>query len=140
MTGGNEPVLELARAIRPYLPELLGEHAAEVDRKLANLLAAAGRGAAVASAVLECLRERDATHGWGAAFLETGLPPDVAGLGTVWRHYDPLPGEGAPVLVDKYACPAGDYVWYRRSRGQSPPACPTHGRTLVLVQDRSAPQ
>jgi CheY-like chemotaxis protein len=35
------------------------------------------------------------------------------------------------VAQDKFGCPHGDFVWYRRSVGDPIPLCPKHGGTLV---------
>ncbi|MCZ4125846.1 hypothetical protein [Streptomyces sp. H39-S7] len=120
-------VVELARTIRPYLPDLLpADSAAELDRRLAGLLAAADERR-IDTEILELLREPDLVRRWAALFLEDGLPPDVAmdrRVGVV------LPGRGEAVAPGKFVCPQGDLVFYRRAVGQSVPLCPTHG---VLV-------
>ncbi len=131
----DEPLLELARAIRPYLPDLVGDQAAAMDRDLARLLEEAGGSTAAPAGILDRLGAHTATRKWGAKFLETGLPPDVASLFEARRgdSYEELPGLGGVVRAPKYACPQGDFVWYRRSQGQVPPRCPTHGIDLVPV-------
>jgi hypothetical protein len=35
-------------------------------------------------------------------------------------------GDPGPVWADRYACPTGDYVWYRPDVGTLVPDCPTH--------------
>jgi hypothetical protein len=135
MADGDERVLELARAIRPYLPELVGDKAGAMDHDLARLLEVASRTTTAPADILDSLGAHAATQEWGAKFLETGLPPDVASLFEVRRgdSYEDLAGLGGAVRARKYVCPNGDFVWYHRYQGQVPPLCPTHGCDLVPV-------
>jgi hypothetical protein len=136
-------LLDAARAIRPYLDELLGDAAAadELDRSLAELLAAAGAGAAVDEPIERCLRERPATLEWTAFYLKHQVPLQVASLGphrnsTFGGGYSGLPGPGEPVRAERYSCPGGDYLFYRRDVGQPIPTCPTHGLALERSEVR----
>lgn len=116
-----EDVLEGARSIRPYLPELLGAEAAQFDRKVAHLLAQAKARKQVDKQLLELLKSNDSTRNWLAEFLS---PPLVS------KGYQPLPGSGQMTSARKYICPEGDYVWYQRSIGIPTPTCPTHGELI----------
>ncbi|MCC5612578.1 hypothetical protein LC612_39265 [Nostoc sp. CHAB 5834] len=121
-----EDVLEGARSIRPYLPELLGQQDAEkVDKELSNLLAQASAGEKVDDQVLELLKIYKATRDWLAEFLSKKQ---------VSKGFQPLPGSGDAISASKYVCPEGDFVWYRRSIGVSIPICPTHG-ALILSEE-----
>ena len=125
----DERVLEVARAIRPYLTELLGPNAEQVDGELAALLARS-RGDdddEVEGLILDCLMRNRATHDWAARFLMERGPDQAAGAE---RGYSPLAGQGEPVRAPRFVCPKGDYVWYRHSVGQDPPTCPTHRLAL----------
>jgi hypothetical protein len=65
---------DTARAIRPFLPDLAGPAAADLDRQLAALLAATDAGEVVdeqLAAVLGSLK----LAGWTTYFLEHGEPP-----------------------------------------------------------------
>jgi hypothetical protein len=65
---------DTARAIRPFLPDLAGPAAADLDRQLAALLAATDAGEDVdeqLAAVLGSLK----LAGWTTYFLEHGEPP-----------------------------------------------------------------
>ena len=128
-SGGNareEDVLEAARAIRPFLAQLVGDVAApEVDSYLADRLGAAAAGQRVSDEILGSLRAASATRRWWLDFLATGLPPEVT------RYHDPtrsasIPGRGEIVSPLRYQCPQGDYVWYRIGVTQGVPVCPTH--------------
>ncbi len=47
----------------------------------------------------------------------------------------PLSFNPSPVSkLLKYACPKGDYVWYKRQVGEPIPNCPTHNIPLEQVQ------
>ncbi len=132
----DEQILEAARAIRPYLAELVGPDADRVDEELAALLARSrdGEHGEVEGLILDCLMRNPATHDWAARFLIHQRPADA---GTGQRGYDPLGGEGELVAALRFACPeGGDTVWYRRSVGQKPPICTTHGLTLQPTPGR----
>jgi hypothetical protein len=125
----DRTILEAARAIRPYLPGLLvtKTDAERLDRDLAELLARSRRGEDVEGLVEASLRQRRATFNWTAGFLEMGRPPRMAAVDAERSEYAELPGAGDPTRADRFVCPEGDYVWYRRAVGQVAPACPTHG-------------
>jgi hypothetical protein len=120
-------VLEGACAIRPCLTQLLeARQAAEIDKKLAELLAQSQTDLKVDNQILKLLAKEEATRTWLAAFLEHNLPPEVT------RFYSPPPGIIGPVPgMTKFVCPEGDYIWYRRSVGEQIPQCPTHQLELV---------
>src|SRR3954463_10135018 len=116
----EDPILEAARAIRPYLAELLpADTATELDGTLAALLEHRAAGE-----LRDVLARFPRTREWTSEFLAYGLPPEVAVLresGTTSP-----PGHGDPVGVPKYVCPSGDFTFYRHAVGQPVPACPTH--------------
>ncbi len=113
-----EDVLEGARSIRPYLVDLLGLEAEQVDLRLAALLAEAKAGKPVDGQILELLKSRASTKNWLAEFLS---PKQIS------KGWERLPGKGEALSAQKYVCPEGDYVWYLRSVGLTVPTCPTHG-------------
>jgi hypothetical protein len=140
MTGSaaearEEEVLEAARAIRPFLRQLVGAGAAPtIDSFLADRLGAAEAGEQVSDEILGRLREAPATRRWWLDFLATGLPPEVI------RDDDPtrsasIPGRGEIVPPPRYECSHGDYVWYRIGVAEPVPMCPTHDERL-----RAAPR
>jgi hypothetical protein len=121
--------LDAARAIRSYLPELLGESdaAASTDARLAALLHASQDGKPVTDAVAGVLAERSVTRNWAAHFLERGCPPDVVATERS------VPG-GPPVTVlpaPRFVCPSGDFAWWQRAAGVEPPNCPSHDQPLI---------
>ena len=117
-----ENVLEGARSIRPYLAELLGMNAEQVDQQLADLLARAETGQEVDKQILELLKSDEETYYWIAEFLSE--PPESKG-------FQQLPGQGRTQQTQKYICPIGnDYTYYRRS-GESIKICPTHNVALI---------
>jgi hypothetical protein len=129
----DEELAEAARAIRPYLGELVGDAAARFDSEIADLLEAAGSGHDVMTRLWSLLTSTAATESWTAEVLSDPLhrPPPLQSA--VRRGYEPLPGVGAPVPASKYTCPHGDYIWYRPATGMPVPRCPTHDSVLDLV-------
>jgi hypothetical protein len=134
MMEREEAIREAAQAIRPYLGSLVGAEAAAVkDAELANLLG----GGAESDRLLAALTADERTRQWWLDFLRFGgLPPEIAPRDERVRVRGELPGLGLPVLP-RYACPRGDYVWYRRSPAIPVDRCPTHGVPL-RVEPRSA--
>lgn len=135
---GNEPVLEAARAIRPFLPEMKGlANPEDVDRRLVLLLRAAGEGIDVEGQVVDLLRANPSTHDWAIKFIEFGVPPgtDQVLKGGGGAGYQVPPGRAAPVRASRYECPVdGLFAWYRRTAMDEIPDCRDHpGVQLVLA-------
>jgi hypothetical protein len=124
----EEDVRQAARAIRPYLNELLknDEAASELDQRLAALLGDGQAGRSVKADLLIALSDQQATREWTREFLKDKLPPQVY---RTWRR---PPGD-PNVPAQRWVCPQGDYDWYPSFAGEQLPACPTH--QLDLVQD-----
>jgi hypothetical protein len=130
----DEGVWEAARAVRPYLIELLGPAAADVDAELARLLAGEAGGEDVEQRLRAVLEAHEAT----TVFLDRVLadapqfrPPRVVSAHR--RRYSGLPGPSSPVPADKFGCRRGDFVWYRPEVGVPVPPCPTHRCALEPV-------
>jgi hypothetical protein len=123
----DEDLLEVARVIRSYLPDLVGSEAGSYDERIAGLLAAARSGEKVDEELAAVLQQRSAMHVWAARVLQDELhrPPDLQPAFEL--GFEPLPGAASPVQAAKYCCPEHDFVWWRRSAGQAVPSCPTHG-------------
>ena len=129
MDSDDDGVLEAARAIRPYLKNLIEDPAmaAILDRRIAEQLTDPA--------------DRTATPGRLRALLE-GQEDTAWFLNRVLAdkpHYRPPyrqpayqrdianpPGKLTRVKADRYACPRGDYVWYRPEVGTPIPDCPDH--------------
>jgi hypothetical protein len=122
-----EDVLDGARSIRPFLQELLGDDAVQVDGQLAELLAQAKAGQQVHEQILELLKSYPDTYNWIAEFLSEKQ---------VSKGFEKLAGQSQAISAQKYICPEGDdYTWYRRVIGTTIPICPTHG-VLLIVADQ----
>ncbi|WP_207161540.1 hypothetical protein, partial [Trichormus variabilis] len=63
--------------------------------------------------------------------LQMILPFPIQYKQQVSKGFQPLPGQGQALSAQKYICPQGDYVWYRRVVGATIPTCPTHGVLLI---------
>jgi len=129
----DEEVLDVARSIRPYLPSLVGEHAADLDGRLRRLLQQASSGDDVEEEILVVLRSSPETHNWAAGMLgdEDGLPPELQATRTA--DFAGLPGTGEPVDAVRYVCPVDRaYAWWQTFVGDPVPDCPDHpGKKLV---------
>jgi hypothetical protein len=133
MGTDDDGVLAAARAIRPYLTELVGpDDAAELDRRIAELLNDATDPPGNVGRLRMLLDERSETTGWFLSEVLADAPqyrppyhqprylrhrgmPSPAGVSTT------------PIPAPRYTCPeGGDYVWYRPEVGTAIPDCPTH--------------
>lgn len=134
----DDPVLEAAREIRPFLTDLVGPEAAgPLDNQLAELLEAAQAGQDTVAGLRALLRSDHAT----SAFLDDVLDDAPEYRPTRWQRraptrgiFETLPGDVLPMHAGKYGCPTGrDYTWYRPDVGVPIPDCPTHHVVLVKV-------
>ena len=134
----DDPVLEAAREIRPFLTDLVGSEAAgPLDDQLAELLEAAQAGQDTVAGLRALLRSDQAT----SAFLDDVLDDAPEYRPTRWQRraptrgiFETLPGDVLPMHAGKYGCPTGrDYTWYRPDVGVPIPDCPTHHVVLVKV-------
>lgn len=125
---------EAARTVRPYLSDLVGPVAGEIDAQLAGLLAAAAQGEDVGTELRALLESQEGTGAFLEAVLEDApeyRPPQLQSS-SLKTGYSGLPGDPQPVMADKYRCPKlNDYVWYRPSVGVPVPECPTCHVLLV---------
>ncbi|MFG3350994.1 hypothetical protein [Streptomyces sp. NPDC048001] len=126
-------ILEVARTIRPYLPELVGDEADAYDTEIKDLLTQAHDGVDVGDEIMAVLT-RPRVKTWATQVFEDEhhRPPILPARdrGTIKPPPSPVP---TPVLSDKYECPVdGNYVWYRPSVGYPVPDCRDHpGVSLV---------
>jgi len=119
----EQEVLDAARAIRPHLPDLVGDKAGEMDEQLQRLLTRSEAGETVKIDILRVLSQQDATRQWANDLLKVPQRD---------RSYEGLPGKVQKVSVPKYVCPRGDGTpWYRFSIGDQVPLCPNHHIALI---------
>ena len=128
-------VLDAARAVRPYLPELVGaECAADIDARVAGLIDRASAGVDPTVDLLAALEADDRVRDWVAGYLWHGMPPDLAV--DIERNLARPPGAGQPLdaAPERFECPIGhDYTRFRRLAAQDMGSCPTHDAALVRV-------
>ncbi|MEU1824179.1 hypothetical protein ABZ502_17350 [Streptomyces abikoensis] len=124
----DDELREVARAARPYLEELIGDAAPEVDGQLAKLLAEKGN---VREQLGEVLWSSPALQEFTEATLrdERLRPPPVQALAQGYG----TGGQGEPVEAERYVCPTPPphYVWYRISVTVPVRQCPAHHVLLV---------
>jgi hypothetical protein len=130
----EQGILAAARAVRPFLPDLIGPDSSQVDGRLADLLAAARRGENVTTPVRSVLEEHEATADFLDAVLADApryLPPDLAPENLRVRDYKSLPSPSpGPVDFEVYVCEQGDYTFYQLAADDPVPLCRTHGTKL----------
>lgn len=138
--GDEQGILAAARAVRPFLPDLIGPDADRMDGRLAVLLGAARRGEDVTGPVRSVLEEHEATADFLVEVLADApryLPPDLRPENLQVRGYQELPGPSAtPVDTEVYECEQGDYTFYQLAADDPVPLCPTHGAVLVPSPER----
>jgi hypothetical protein len=128
----TQTVLQAARMIRPYLPELLEVSAAnEIAQHLDPILRQTSHSEADAQAVLAILESTDITQEWLRLSLEEHRSPDDI-LKILWT-YQPLPGKSGAIASPRYRCPVSSchQHWYRRHLEDTIPNCPIHGVQMV---------
>ena len=137
----DELLLDAARSIRPYLVDLVGDRALDVDRRIVLLLIRADAGHDVDEDLLGVLTETPATQEWAASVIENDrhLPPDLQHLQERDAVGPPLAYRavpnpyGEPVDAERYTCPVDrNYVWWRRHVGQEVRQCPDHPSVLLV--------
>ena len=136
----DERIMEVARSIRPYLDDLIGAQAEEVDGQLAALLERGRAGDDVDDVIIDLLNGSPRTRDWSAVMLADPelRPPEWQ---TVTERAGTQPGYsalanaygGGVVSAAKFVCPVdGAYAWWRPAVGRPVPNCPDHpGRRLV---------
>jgi hypothetical protein len=129
--AGSDGVIEAARAIRPYLDDLVGPHAAAaLDRRLADTLLDPADPAERARRLRDLLTTQPATRRFLTEVLTD--PPLFRPPYQQPRYQSRNPASGSPLgdpsptAADRYTCPQGDYVWYRPDVATPIPGCPTH--------------
>jgi hypothetical protein len=133
MDRDDDGVFEAARAVRPYLSELLGpDEAVTANRALAAALTDTSGEAAAAERIRVVLGGHPDT----AWFLRRVLndrplyrPPYQQPL--VTRGITGPAGDPGFVPADRYVCPESDYTWYRPDVGTPVPQCPDHHVALI---------
>jgi hypothetical protein len=131
MDPDDEGVLEAARAVRPYLTDLVDspDAAAELDQHLADELGQVSDSSASARRLRILLEQHEDT----AWFLDSVLadapdhrpPYHQPGYRTRGGIASPA-GDVMHIAAARYNCPVcGNYVWYRPDVGTPVPRCPT---------------
>jgi hypothetical protein len=125
----SRDLLDGARSIRPFLANLLGADADNVDRALADLLVQARAGQHVEKQIADLLAIRESTRAWMSGYLARRK------AGIRFGGYEAPPGDPSPIAALLYTCPEDDYIWPRRAAGQQIPHCPTHHILLIPLEE-----
>lgn len=132
----DEGVLAAARAIRPYLADLVGPNSGSLDQQIACLLNAAP-GQAETADRLRTLLDADEETKWFLAEVLRDAPayrPPYC-QHRYLRHSEgtglPVGDPGLILSAGAYRCPQGDYDWYQPDVGTPVGDCPTHKIPLV---------
>jgi hypothetical protein len=130
--GMDEKVVDVARIVRSYLPELVGDKASVYDGQLRILLDRAIEGQDVEDELYSVLTRSPAVHAWVAQVLQNDehLPPELQPVTEL--AYQALAGRGVPPDAQRYVCPVdGNWVWFRPFVGVQIPQCVDHSVVLV---------
>jgi hypothetical protein len=129
--GDDSGLFAAARAVRPYLADLVPDHAATVDRELGAALLSSDPEEARLDRIYSVFKAHESLNDWIGQFLAQGsLPPEVAEIVTR-AGYKPLAGDNQPYSGVLFVCPNGDYEFRVLRRGQAIKPCPTCGLRLV---------
>ena len=133
MNYSSDQISDAAKAIRPYISDLLDPPRAQqleqqMDRLLPDLPLAQGNH----PQFLKILSDYEAIREWIRLYLEEQYPAEEI-LKTL-RVYYPLPGLKHSVESPRYICPVENchQDWYRHSREETIPQCPIHDLQLVI--------
>lgn len=125
----TEVILEGARTIRSYLPELVGAEAETIDSQLASLLARSEKEEKTDNLILDLLAQHKATKKWMRDYLNAASP--TARL-DVLRAYSRPGGDPSPIPAQRYVCPVdANVVWFKQFEGEEILICKDHGCQLV---------
>ena len=116
-------LLEAAKTIRPFLPQLLDDQAQEMDQQLADLIIRCQAGEPLENQITSLLAGHNSTRKWMREYLDTDASQ------TRSRGYNPLPGI-PKIDAPRYVCPEGDYIWHHIDSSDPIPECPTHNCPL----------
>lgn len=133
MSSDNDGILEAARAIRPYLNDLVSPAAAgSLDRRIADQLTSLADRAASADHLRVILEEQEDTA-WFMSRVLSDKPLYRPPYHQPVYKRDVVSPAGDPGFIeaDRYACPRGDFVWYRPDVGTPVPDCLTHHAALT---------
>jgi hypothetical protein len=129
----DEELIDVARIVRPYLPQLVGEQSSVYDAQIRVLLDRAVEGQDIEGELYAVLTQSPTLQTWFAQVLQNDehLPPELQPLAEL--AYEPLPGTRSPADPQRYVCPVdGNYVWFRPFVGVPIPQCQDHPVVLVL--------
>lgn len=136
MDGDRDGVLAAARAIRPYLAELVGPETAALDEQIARLL----NDSPVNSEALAALLSANEETEWFLREVLADAPYYRPPYAQPQYYRQPSRGIAAPagdpgpVLAGTvYGCPEGDYSWFSPGVGTPVPLCPTHQVSLSRI-------
>lgn len=130
MTDDSE-LFTAARAVRPFLGDLVPQHAATVDRELAAALLSSDPDEVRLDRIESVFGAHDSLTDWIGQFLDGGaIPPEVLEIVTR-SDYKGLAGDNLPIPGTRFVCPNGDYEFSVLRRGQHIRPCPTCGLSLV---------
>jgi len=138
MDAEDSGVIEAARAIRAYLPLLLGPPAAAtLDGRLTDELTGMSDDPAATARRLRALLGGQEDTAWFLGEVLRDAPefrPPYHRPRYTRRQAGGTAapaGDIGPVGAARYTCPQGDYVWYRPDIATPVLACPTHQVALA---------
>jgi hypothetical protein len=123
MSQPEDVIVQAARAIRPFLPELIPDDAARFDQLLLVLLTKNDAGQDIVTDVQDLLATKDATRDWLIEFVSEQQAPPVQ------RGFHALLGQTEVGTKASHRCQNCGYEWAPQQVGELPPGnCPNCGR------------
>jgi hypothetical protein len=129
--SNDDGLFAAARAVRPFLADLVPQEAAIVDRELASTLLSNDPDDVRLDRIQSVFASHDSLIDWIGQFLAAdSTPPEVIEIVTR-GDYRGLAGDPGPLPGTRFVCPNGDYEFHVLRRGQVIRPCPTCGLSLV---------
>ncbi|EKU96550.1 hypothetical protein Lepto7375DRAFT_0012 [Leptolyngbya sp. PCC 7375] len=118
-----EELLEAAKSVRQFLPQMLDQQKAQkLDRQLSLLIGQYQAGESSDEDIAELLESDETISTWIEKYLSAKIFQDRGSMHGIWENLPGLPIVSAP----RYICPYDDYIWHHIDGSDPIPHCPTH--------------
>lgn len=128
-----DQIVDVARAIRPYISELLDAPSAQLlEKQLANFFSNSSLTEEHYAQLSRHLMQYEATQEWIKLYIEEHHSAE--NILDLLRVYYPLKGLKHPMKSPRYICPVKfcNQDWYRHQLEEEIPKCPVHDLALII--------